>query len=71
MIANRLKPELPQLIIEDQTGFAAGGFIQEKARIVYNTTEHGEIPNKTCFMIILDFAKAFDSIELILFQKCF
>ena len=42
MIANRLKPELPILINEDQTGFIAGRFIGENTRTVFDLINHCE-----------------------------
>ena len=43
MIANRLKPELPTLINEDQTGFIAGRFIGENTRTVFDLINHCEL----------------------------
>ena len=63
MIANRLKAELPSLVNEDQTGSIAGRFIGENTRNVYNTIEHCNITNKIGHINILDFLKAFDTIE--------
>ena len=63
MIANRLKPELPFLINEDQTGFISGRFIGENTRTVYDLIEHCESFNKKGLILVLDFAKAFDTIE--------
>ena len=71
MIANRLKPELPYLINEDQTGFIAGRFIGENTRTVYDIIEHCEsfeVPGK---ILILDFAKAFDTIEWSFISRVF
>ena len=63
MIANRLKPELPSLINKDQTGFISGRFIGENTRTVYDLIEHCETFNKKGLILVLDFAKAFDTIE--------
>ena len=63
MIANRLKPELPYLINEDQTGFISGRFIGENTRTVYDLIEHCDTYHKKGLILILDFAKAFDTIE--------
>ena len=63
MIANGLKPELPFIINEDQTGFIAGRFIGENTRTVYDIIDHCESFNKAGLILILDFAKAFDTIE--------
>ena len=63
MIANRLKPELPYLINEDQTGFISGRFIGENTRTVYDLIEHCDTYHNKGLILILDFAKAFDTIE--------
>ena len=60
MIANRLKPELPFLINEDQTGFISGRFIGENTRTVYDLINYCDTYQKRGLILILDFAKAFD-----------
>ena len=71
MIANRLKLELPILINEDQTGFIAGRFIGENTRTVFNLINHCESFNIPGMILILDFAKAFDTIEWSFINKVF
>ena len=63
MIANRLKPELPFLINEDQTGFISGRFIGENTRTVFDLINYCDTYQKRGLILILDFAKAFDTIE--------
>ena len=63
MIAERLKSILPTIINNDQTGFISNRFIGENTRLIYDTivyTEAEEIPG---LLIIVDYAKAFDTIE--------
>ena len=71
MIANRLKPQLPFLINEDQTGFIAGRFIGENTRTVYDIIEHCESFNVPGMILILDFAKAFDTLEWSFINRVF
>ena len=63
MVANRLKLILPSVINEDQTGFISGRFIGENTRMIYDTIHYCEEENKKGLLIILDFSKAFDTIE--------
>ena len=63
MVANRLKACLPKIINEDQTGFISGRFIGKNTRMVYDTLEHCSSYNKRGLLLILDFSKAFDTIE--------
>ena len=62
IIANRLKTTLPSLINEDQTGFISGRFIGENTRMIYDTIDYCETFQEG-ILIILDFSKAFDTIE--------
>ena len=63
MVANRLKRVLPSIINEDQTGFISGRFIGENTRMVYDTIEYCDATDTKGLLIILDFSKAFDTIE--------
>ena len=63
MVACRLKTTLPGIINEDQTGFISGRFIGENTRMVYDTIDHCNTYNKQGLLLILDFSKAFDTIE--------
>ena len=63
MVANRLKSCLPTIINEDQTGFISGRFIGENTRMVHDTIDYCSSYNKKGLLLILDFSKAFDTIE--------
>ena len=63
IIAKRLKDTLPSIINEDQTGFIAGRFIGENTRMIYDVIDYCETFNERGILIILDFSKAFDTIE--------
>ena len=63
MVSNRLKLCLPSIINEDQTGFISGRFIGENTRRVYDTIEYCASEQKPGILMVLDFSKAFDTIE--------
>ena len=63
MVSNRLKTVLPYVINEDQTGFISGRFIGENTVMVYDTIDYCESTQTKGLPIILDFSKAFDTIE--------
>ena len=63
MVANRLKLCLPSIINEDQTGFISGRFIGENTRHVYDTIEYCASEQIPGILMVLDFSKAFDTIE--------
>ena len=63
MVANRLKSCLPSFINEDQTGFISGRFIGENTRMVYDTIEYCDAHDIPGLLLVLDFSKAFDTIE--------
>ena len=62
ILANRLRPTLETVVSPDQTGFIANRFIGDNTRLLYDTINHCEVENKG-LIIVLDFAKAFDTIE--------
>ena len=63
ILANRLKTTLETVVSPDQTGFIANRFIGDNTRLLYDTINHCEMENKEGLIIVLDFAKAFDTIE--------
>lgn len=62
-IANKLKPHLPKLVSEDQTGFIKGRYIGENIRTILDIIQFLEITNSPGILLTLDFEKAFDSIN--------
>ena len=62
-IANRLKPSLPNLINNDQTGFIKGRFIGENIRLIDSDICYAKEKNIPGLLLFLDFEKAFDTIE--------
>ena len=63
MIAERLKQVLETIINNDQTGFISNHFIGENTRLLYDTITYTEAEQLPGLLIIVDYAKAFDTIE--------
>ena len=63
MIAERLKSVLETIINNDQTGFISNRFIGENTRLLYDTITYTEAEQLPGLLIIVDYAKAFDTIE--------
>ena len=70
-IANRIKKELPYLINEDQTGFISGRFIGENIRNLYDLFYYTEKNNIPGLLLLIDFEKAFDSVNWVFISKVF
>ena len=62
-IANRLKKVLTSIISDTQKGFIKGRFIGENTRFLYDLIEYLERQQKPGLLLLLDFEKAFDSLE--------
>ena len=63
VIAKRIEKDLPTLINPDQTGYVKGRYTGENVRLIYDLIRYTDKPNKKGIAILLDFKKAFDSIE--------
>ena len=70
ILANRLKTTLETVVSPDQTGFIANRFIGDNTRLLYDTINHCEMENKEGLIIVLDFAKAFDTIDWSYIYSC-
>ena len=70
ILADILKATLETVISPDQTGFIANRFIGDNTRLLYDTINHCEMENKRGLIIVLDFAKAFDTIEWSYIYTC-
>lgn len=62
-ISNRLKTVLNKIISPNQTGFRKGKFIGENIRFVLDLIEYSKVHKIPGFLFLLDFEKAFDTIE--------
>ena len=63
VLANRLKRVLPSIISSDQRGFLKGRNMDENTRFIYDLIHFCKEHNKEGLLLLLDFEKAFDSIE--------
>ena len=63
MIAERLKSVLETIIDNDETGFISSRFIEENTRLLNDTITYTEAEQLPGLLIIVDYAKAFDTIE--------
>ena len=62
-LANRMKNVLDKLISETQTGFLKGRYIGENTRFLYDLVERLNKENLPGILVLVDFEKAFDSLE--------
>ena len=63
VLASRLKNILPKIISNTQKGFLKGRYIGENVRLVFDTMTELSILKKKGLLLLLDFEKAFDSLE--------
>ena len=69
VIANRIKPLLKHLISDTQKGYVKGRYIGECTRLVFDLIEKAEEEQIPGLLVLLDFEKAFDSLEWSYMQK--
>lgn len=63
VIAKRIEKILPRIIHPDQIGFVKGRYIGPSIRSINDTMEHTKLHNIPGILLLLDFRKAFDTIE--------
>ena len=63
VIAKRIEKILPRIIHPDQTGFVKGRYIGQNIRLINDIMEHTKLHNIPGILLLLDFRKAFDTIE--------
>ena len=63
VLAQRLKPLLPKLINEDQTGYIKNRFIGFNLRQIQDVIDYADSYSVEGAIIFVDFTKAFDSLE--------
>ena len=61
--AKRIELKLPKLIHSDQTGFVKGRFIGQNVRLLNDIMEYTELNKIPGIMVLIDFEKAFDTLE--------
>ena len=57
------KNVLPDIIHQNQTGYVKDRFIGETIRSIYDIMNFSAMENIPGLMIVIDFQKAFDSVE--------
>ena len=62
-IAARIKKVLPSIISDTQKGYMKGRFIGENTRLLYDIMNQLENENRYGLLLLIDFEKAFDSID--------
>ena len=68
-IANRIKKVIEKIISETQTGFIKGRYMGEVNRLILDMLEETEKENIPGIMLLIDFEKAFDSLEWIFIER--
>ena len=68
-LAIRIEKVLPKLINENQSGFVKGRLITENIRLIDDIIETLKRRRETGLILLLDFEKAFDSVEWIYMHK--
>ena len=69
ILANRLKPALSDIINPDQIGYMKNRFCGENTRLVVDVIDYCILTTKPCILLLADFEKAFDTINLSLLNK--
>ena len=69
VMANRMKTALNDIIGPDQKGFLKERYIEENTRLVYDLIQYCKAKNKVGILLLVDFEKAFDSIEWTYIRK--
>ena len=70
MIAERLKNILPKVISPSQKGFLKGRYIGENTRFLYDLMKITEEKSIPWLLLLIDFEKAFDTVEWSFIDKC-
>ena len=70
ILANRIKPVLPNIIKDDQKGFVPGRNIHDANRLLQDIIQYNDNENKEGAIIFLDQEKAFDRVEWGWLYKC-
>ena len=68
-IATRTKKTLPLIINCDQTGFVKGRYIGQNIRLINDILEQTKTGDLSGILLLLDFKKAFDTMEWNFIQK--
>ena len=63
MISDHLKSSLKELISPDQMGSISNHFIGENTRLLYGIITYCATDHISGLLVVVDYAKAFDTIE--------
>ena len=63
VMATRMKKNLHDIIGPDQKGFLKNRHIEENTRLVYDLIQYCKKTKREGILLLIDFEKAFDSIE--------
>jgi len=63
VLSQRLRKVLQEIVSEEQKGFLAGRYIGENTRLVYDMMHYLQEKDKKGLIMLVDFEKAFDSLE--------
>ena len=69
-LSNRLQKVLPKLVNEDQVGYIRGRYIGQNIRIIKDIMTYTAKKNLPGYILLIDFEKAFNSIEWPFLIKC-
>ena len=70
VIAERLKKILPKVISPSHKGFLKGRYIGENTRFLYDLMKITEEKSIPWLLLLIDFEKAFDTVEWSFIDKC-
>ena len=71
MLAERIKSTLEDIVHNDQKGFVQNRFIGENIRLIHDIMTECELENKQGILILVDFEKAFDTLDWNFIQTVF
>ena len=69
-LAKRMKNVLNEIISPSQKGFLPDRFIGENTRLIFDIANYLEQKNLSGILLLLDFEKAFDSVEWSYLERC-
>jgi len=69
VLASRLQNALKEIISPDQTGYIKGRNIGENIRLIDDVIQYSMCTNMKGYLVLLDFEKAFDSVNISFLKK--
>ena len=62
-LAERMQKVISEIVSSDQTAYIKGRYIGSNIRLVSDVIDYYDLTNKSGILLMLDFQKAFDTIE--------